>query len=281
MAGSFRYCKHKIDKCQIASSKLQILEADAQGATFGLSPDMNLRCMVGNPSACRCAPATLISTKITQPMPQGDRPDGEALIYLDHKLQLAHGLLAAGHISKCDAGAAIPARLSLALRKLYGLYRVIGHLLSGPAQQNRHICESCTLKHCFKCSAGRQIRDRCFCLGVTSSLVNPKSLQSDFLNTQEYMTAGLWSKEGPWWGSLEDAEGQGDKQEAEGECCIGIAIQFVIEWAQAGLVWCAFECHVHQLLPWAAVLVLGRVKPEILLKFLLCLLWHLLLIQLE
>lgn len=196
MAGSFRYCKHNINNCQAASSKLQIHEADAQGATFGLSSDMNLRCMVSTPSACKRAPATLISTKIAQLTAQGDRPNSEALTYLDHKLQLTHSLLAASHISKCDAGAAVPARLSLALRKFYGLYRVIGHLLSGPAQHDRHICESCILKHCFKCSSERQITGRCLRLAVTNSLVNLTSLQSDFLITQEYMTAGLLSEEG-------------------------------------------------------------------------------------
>ena len=41
--------------------------------------------------------------------------------YLDHKLQFPHSLVAACHIGKCDACAAVPAGLPLALRKLYGL----------------------------------------------------------------------------------------------------------------------------------------------------------------
>ena len=53
---------------------------------------------------------------------------------LNNKLELPHSLIAACHISKRDPCAAVPAGLPLALRKLYGLNRVVWHLLPRPVQ---------------------------------------------------------------------------------------------------------------------------------------------------
>lgn len=81
--------------------------------------------------------------------------------------------------------------------------------------------------------------------------------------------------------SPEDAQTEGDEEEGKGKGSEGVAREVVPEDVQGGLAWGHLEADIHQLLTWAYVLVLPQIHPQVLLKFLLCRHWQLLLIELE
>ena len=84
------------------------------------------------------------------------RPAKGRCPYLNNKFELPNSLIAARHISKCDTCAAVPAGLPLALGELYGLDRIIWHLLPRPVQQSMLIFRPVSRTGCPWC---RQVED--------------------------------------------------------------------------------------------------------------------------